>query len=62
MNTDQKLELIEKQGKAIPELKDEIFDVQRNSIANGYILAYLHSDENFVYMIFSKITFNIPNS
>ena len=55
MNTDQKLELIEKQGKAISDIKNEITAKQSGMTAQGYILSILHSDDMFVYMLFFKL-------
>ena len=60
MNTKQRLELIEKQGKTISILKDEIKAMQRDAAAEGYFLTYLYSDELFVYIIFTKTIFTVP--
>ncbi|WP_147474529.1 hypothetical protein [Chryseobacterium nematophagum] len=56
MNTNQRLELIEKEGKIASVLKDELMEIQNNAIAEGYLLTYLYSDNVFVYMLFSKFT------
>ncbi|CAA7196732.1 hypothetical protein [Chryseobacterium potabilaquae] len=56
MNTNQRLELIEREGKIASVLKDELMVIQNNAIAEGYLLTYLYSDNVFVYMLFSKFT------
>ncbi|CAA7387075.1 hypothetical protein [Chryseobacterium fistulae] len=56
MNTNQRLELIEKEGKIASVLKDELMGIQNNAIAEGYWLTYLYCDDVFVYMLFSKFT------
>lgn len=55
MNTNQKLELIEKQDQTPIALKDQISAVQRSAVSQGYILSFLYSDEMFVYMLFTQI-------
>lgn len=60
MNTSQELEIIEKLEKSSGDLKTEIDTTITDFKSNGYLLSYIHSDEMFIYIIFSKFDFTVP--
>jgi len=57
MNTEQKLEIIEKDGKTPSEIKTEINMAYDMAFRDGFFLSYIFSDDMFTFLSFTKVVY-----